>query len=54
MQNYRISHDAPPSVPNRPGARQGPEDGLPRPLDRTGRRKMSRPRPQNLKTAVIT
>ena len=41
------------SVPNGLGARQGPTDGLPRPLDRTGRQKICRPRPQNLKTAVF-
>ena len=42
------------SVPNGPGARQGPEDGLPRARDRTGRQKICRPRPQNLKTAVFS
>ena len=41
------------SVPNGPGARQGPEDGLPRARDRTGRQKICRPRPQNIKTAVF-
>ena len=33
------------SVPNHPGPLQGPADGLPRALDGTGRRNMSRPRP---------
>ena len=42
-----------PSVPNGPGARQGPEGGLPRARDRTGRQKKCRPRPQSLKTAVL-
>ena len=41
------------SVPNGPGARQGPADGLPRARDRTGRQKICRPRPQNIKTAVL-
>ena len=42
------------SVPNRPGPLQGPADGLPRALDGTGRRNMSRPRPENQKTTVIS
>ncbi|PUU76047.1 hypothetical protein B9Z19DRAFT_1130366 [Tuber borchii] len=43
------------SVLNGLGARLGPEDGLPRALDRTGRQNIPRPRPRprNLKTAVI-
>ena len=42
------------SVPNRPGPLQGPADGLPRALDGTGRRNMSRSRPANEKTTVIS
>ena len=42
------------SVPNCPGPLQGPADGLPRALDETGRRNMSRPRSENQKAAVIS
>ena len=42
------------SIPNGPGARQGPEDGLPRAQDRTGRQNICCPRPQNIKTAVLS
>ena len=42
------------SVLNGLGARQGPEDGLPRARDRTGRQKICRPRLQSLKTAVFS